>query len=74
MKHKHIQDNYIPKMSQSGIPPTHSITAYDNAGKEKIVDVAGELPLTIKINETEIVTLMTIGCLLYTSPSPRDRG
>ena len=61
MKHKHIQDNYIPKMSQSGIPPTHSITAYDNAGKEKIVDVAGELPLTIKINESEIVTLMTIG-------------
>ncbi len=52
---------YSPKMSSAGLSPTHPVSAMDENGRLKEVHVAGELPLTIRIDDREIVTLMTLG-------------
>jgi FdhD protein len=49
------------KLSESGLSPTHSIQIYNHLNDEIKAKVAGELPLTIKIDNEEIVTLMTLG-------------
>ena len=46
--------------------PTHSMTAVDQNGREIPVHIVNEFPLTIKINNKEVVTLMTLG------PWPED--
>jgi FdhD protein len=48
-------------MSQAGRAPTHSVTAVDERGRTREVSVAGELPLTLVVDDREIVTLMTLG-------------
>ena len=48
-------------MSQAGRAPTHSVTAVDERGRLRDVSVAGELPLTLVVDDREIVTLMTLG-------------
>ena len=48
-------------MSQAGRAPTHDVTAVDERGRERAVSVAGELPLTLVVDDREIVTLMTLG-------------
>jgi FdhD protein len=53
--------DYRPKMSNQGLAPTHAVTAVDEFGEEREMHVAGELPLTIKVDDREIVTLMTLG-------------
>ena len=50
-----------PRMSQAGRAPTHSVTAVDEHGRTRDVSVAGELPLTLVVDDREIVTLMTLG-------------
>jgi FdhD protein len=52
---------YYPKMSAAGLSPTHKAAAVSEKGKQIEVDIAGELPLTIRIDDREIVTLMTLG-------------
>lgn len=52
---------YRPSMSQAGRAPTHSVTAVDERGRTREVSVAGELPLTLVVDDREIVTLMTLG-------------
>jgi len=49
------------KLSDSGLSPTHSIQIYNHLNDEIKAKVAGELPLTIKVDNEEIVTLMTLG-------------
>lgn len=49
------------KLSNSGLSPTNSITTYNHLNEKINSKVAGELPLTIKINGKEIITLMTLG-------------
>ena len=49
------------KISNNGLKPTSDVEAYDNHGNMIQATVAGELPLTIKLNNIEIVTLMTLG-------------
>ena len=51
---------------------TRAVRGTDHTGAEAEISVVEERPLTIFLNGQEIVTAMTIGCLLYTSPSPRD--
>ncbi len=51
----------IPEMSRAGLSPTHSVTATDENGQQRAVQVAGEAPLTLKVDGREIVTLMTLG-------------
>ncbi len=58
-----MADNaYRPKMSDEGLAPTHDVVAVDEFGEQRDMQVAGEFPLTIKVDDREIVTLMTLGC------------
>ena len=52
---------YRPQMSSAGLAPTHSVQAVDEFGDVRELHVAGEFPLTIKVDAREIVTLMTLG-------------
>lgn len=52
---------YRPSMSQAGLSPTHAVTAVDEFGASREVHVAGERPLTLYVDDREIVTLMTLG-------------
>ena len=52
---------YRPQLSQQGLSPTHAVTAINQFGENKEVHVAGESPLTLKVNDREVVTLMTLG-------------
>ena len=53
--------NKIIQISSNGLSPTNAVTTYNHLGDKIDSKVAGELPLTIKINGTEIITLMTLG-------------
>ncbi|MEM7404208.1 MAG: formate dehydrogenase accessory sulfurtransferase FdhD [Pseudomonadota bacterium] len=50
-----------PTLSEEGLAPTHEVEAVDEYGEINHVQVAGESPLTIKVDDREIVTLMTLG-------------
>jgi len=52
---------YRPAMSRAGLAPTHAVQAVDEQGHLRDMEVAGEFPLTIKVDEREVVTLMTLG-------------
>ncbi|MFK7816687.1 MAG: formate dehydrogenase accessory sulfurtransferase FdhD [Gammaproteobacteria bacterium] len=56
-----MDKTYRPHMSQQGLSPTHAVTAINQFGENKEVHVAGESPLTLKVNDREVVTLMTLG-------------
>ncbi len=53
--------NTTIQISDNGLSPTNAVTTYNHLGEKIESKVAGELPLTIKINGTEIITLMTLG-------------
>ena len=48
-------------MSKSGLDPVYSVVAIDQAAREQKVAIAGESPLTILVDDQELVTLMTLG-------------
>lgn len=50
-----------PRMTQAGLAPTHAVSVVDERGERREAHVAGESPLTLKVDEREIVTLMTLG-------------
>ncbi len=50
-----------PLLSDAGLSPTYAIEAIDEYGQSRAVHVAGERPLTLKVDGQEIVTLMTLG-------------
>ena len=50
-----------PRMTEAGLAPTHAITVVDEYGQPRSAHVAGESPLTLKVDDREIVTLMTLG-------------
>lgn len=52
---------YRPILSSAGLSPTHAVVARDQFGEQRDVKVAGESPLTLKVDDREIVTLMTLG-------------
>ena len=56
-----MSNSYQPKLSRKGLAPTHMVIAIDQFHDQREVHVAGELPLTLKVNDREIVTLMTLG-------------
>ena len=53
--------NKVIQLSDNGLSPTSKVITYNHLGEKTESKVAGELPLTIKINNTEIITLMTLG-------------
>ena len=50
-----------PRLSNAGLAPTHAVTAHDQFAETRAVHVAGEFPLTLKVDDREVVTLMTLG-------------
>lgn len=52
---------YRPQLSRAGLAPTHAVEAIDEFGEPREVHVAGESPLTLYVDDREIVTLMTLG-------------
>ncbi|MDR9436845.1 MAG: formate dehydrogenase accessory sulfurtransferase FdhD [Thiohalophilus sp.] len=48
-------------LSDARLSPTYAIEAMDEYGQSREVHVAGERPLTLKVDGQEIVTLMTLG-------------
>lgn len=50
-----------PRLSDEGLAPTHEVRAVDEFGATRDVHVAGEQPLTLKVDGREVVTLMTLG-------------
>lgn len=52
---------YLPRMTRAGLAPTHAVTAVDEYAERRGLHVAGEFPLTLKVDDREVVTLMTLG-------------
>ena len=50
-----------PTLSNTGLAPTHAVVAVDQFGEQRDVRVSGESPLTLKVDDREVVTLMTLG-------------
>jgi FdhD protein len=50
-----------PTLTSAGLVPTHAVTAYDQFGEPRDMHVSGESPLTLKVDDREVVTLMTLG-------------
>lgn len=48
-------------MTAAGLVPTHEVEVLDQSGSSQRVRIAGEFPLTLKVDGMEIVTLMTLG-------------
>ena len=49
------------QMTQAGLSSSARVTAIDEQGRPREVELAGERPLTLYVDKQEIVTLMTIG-------------
>lgn len=56
-----IAQAYRPEMTNAGLDPAHGVPAIDEHGESRDVYVPGELPLTIRVDGMEVVTLMTLG-------------
>lgn len=50
-----------PRMTRAGRAPTHPVRASDEYGDTRELRIAGEFPLTLKVDGREVVTLMTLG-------------
>lgn len=50
-----------PQLSDSGVHSLHTATVLDEYGKPRELSLTGERPLTIYLDNREIVTLMTMG-------------
>lgn len=55
------QERYRPEMSHAGLAPTHPVRVVDEFNTTRDVEIPGESPLTLYVDERELVTLMTIG-------------
>ncbi len=52
---------YLPSLSEAGLKPSFPVIAVDEYGEPREGQIAGEQPLTLYIDEREVVTLMTLG-------------
>ncbi len=55
------KERYRPEITHAGLAPTHPVSVVDEFNKMREVEIPGESPLTLYVDEREIVTLMTIG-------------
>jgi len=51
----------LPLLTQAARPPTFEITAINEKGEALPISIAGEYPLTLFLDGSEIATLMTLG-------------
>ncbi len=52
---------YRPIMTDEGLDPAHGVSAVNEFGEARDVFVPGEIPLTLRVDGMEVVTLMTLG-------------
>ena len=52
---------YTPIMTNEGLDPAHGVSAVNEFGEKLDVFVPGEIPLTLRVDGMEVVTLMTLG-------------
>ncbi|MEM6985734.1 MAG: formate dehydrogenase accessory sulfurtransferase FdhD [Pseudomonadota bacterium] len=50
-----------PSLSNAGRDPTHAVSVVNEYGERQDAAIPGELPLTVHLEDQEIVTLMTLG-------------
>ena len=55
------REMYRPALSDEGLNPTRPVMARDEFDDPRELNIAGEYPLTIKVDDAEVVTLMTLG-------------
>lgn len=51
----------LPRLSNESLMPAHGIVAVNEFGESVEAHIPGELPLTIRVDGMEVVTLMTLG-------------
>ena len=51
----------LPLLSDEGVEGIYRAPARNQYGEERDIDIVGEMPLTIKVDGQELVTLMTLG-------------
>ena len=51
----------LPSLSNEGLMPAHGVVAVNEFGEAVDAHIPGELPLTIRVDGMEVVTLMTLG-------------
>lgn len=49
------------RLSRAKIPLIHQVETVDQLGRTRRINIPGEVPLTIKVDGREIITLMTMG-------------
>lgn len=52
---------YQPSLTNEGLMPAHGVVAVNEFGDTVDAHIPGELPLTIRVDGMEVVTLMTLG-------------
>ena len=50
-----------PRLSNEGLKPAYPVVAVNEFGEQVNAHIPGELPLTIRVDGMEVVTLMTLG-------------
>jgi FdhD protein len=55
------QERYRPEITHADMAPTHPVSVVDECNRPRNVEIPGESPLTLYVDDREIVTLMTIG-------------
>jgi len=53
--------SHLPRLSSESLRPAHEVMAVNEFGDPVNVHIPGELPLTIRVDDMEVVTLMTLG-------------
>lgn len=51
----------LPSLSNESLMPAHAVAAVNEFGESVEAHIPGELPLTIRVDGMEVVTLMTLG-------------
>ncbi len=51
----------LPLMSDEAIASIHEAESLNQFGEKQVINIVGEVPLTIKVDGKELVTLMTLG-------------
>jgi len=54
-------DKKRPILTNEGLDPAYAVSARDEFGEQRDVQIPGEIPLTLKVDGMEVVTLMTLG-------------
>ena len=53
----------LPYLSDEGLEAIHQVSSHNQYGEEQQINIVDEVPLTIKVDGEELVTLMTLGTL-----------